>query len=62
MDDAAAGMDIRGLKAAARDALMEMLLAGKVSAGDLIKLVGMEEPGGEGETACRDFLLQIRDE
>ena len=62
MDEMAAGMDVAGLKAAARDALMDLLRAGKVSPGDLIKLISLEEGGETPGTACRDFALQIRDE
>jgi hypothetical protein len=57
-----AGTTIPGLKAAAMDALMDLLRAGKVSPGDLIKLVSLEEGGEEQGAACRDFLLQIREE
>ena len=62
MEETTAGTSIPGLKTAAMDLLMELLLAGKVSPGDLIKLVTLEEGGEEGGTACRDFVLQVRDE
>ena len=62
MEDTTAGTNIPGLKAAAMDALMDLLRAGKVSPGDLIKLVSLEEGGEEGGAACRDFVLQFRDE
>ena len=50
------------LRVQAAEALMALIQSGKVSAGDLIKIIGMEEDSG-GETAlCRDFVIRVTEE
>ncbi|GEM_PF-1096058 len=48
-----------GLKELALEALREMLLAGKLSAGDLIKLLSMDLPEAGGE---KDLVIRLVDE
>ena len=50
------------LKGTAAHALMELLRQGKVSAGDLIKVLNMMEEKGEGDNLSRDFVIQVREE
>jgi len=50
------------LRVQAAEALMALIQSGKVSAGDLIKIIGMEEDSS-GETAlCRDFVIRVTEE
>ena len=50
------------LRVQAAETLMALIQSGKVSAGDLIKIIGMEEDSG-GETAlCRDFVIRVTEE
>lgn len=46
----------------ARQALAEMIHNGKLSGGDLIKLLAMEEGRGEGGIPLGDFTIRLVEE
>ena len=50
------------LRVQAAEALMALIQSGKVSAGDLIKIIGMEEDTGGGTALCRDFVIRVTEE
>lgn len=53
---------LRALRAQAAQALADMMQTGKVSAGDLIKIMGMEEAAEEDAPITRDFRICVVDE
>lgn len=47
------------LRAQAAEALMALIQSGKVSAGDLIKVIGMEGEAGGDAGLSRDFVIRV---
>lgn len=49
------------LRDLAREALRQMILDSKLSAGDLIKVISMQEEEGRHDTP-RDFVIQVMED
>ena len=54
--------DSRSLYSLAENALRGMILDGKISAGDLIKVLGLDNPAAEQASMMADFVVQLKDE
>ena len=54
--------DSRSLNELAESALRGMILDGKISAGDLIKVLGLDNPAAEQASMMADFVVQLKDE
>lgn len=53
---------VSALRSQAAQVLADMMEAGKVSAGDLIKILGMEDAAPDEASAARDFAIRVTDE
>ena len=54
--------DSRSLYSLAENALRGMILDGKISAGDLIKVLGLDDPAATQASMMADFVVQLKDE
>ncbi|NLE69997.1 MAG: hypothetical protein GX611_07395 [Clostridiales bacterium] len=50
------------LKALARQALRDLILAGRLSPGDLIKVITLEEEGGQAAALPQHFVIQVMED
>ena len=50
------------LKALARQALRDLILAGRLSPGDLIKVITLEEEGGPAAALPQHFVIQVMED
>ncbi len=53
---------VLSLAALARRALAEMIVSGKLSGGDLIKLLSLLETPGQAPAAPRDYTIRLTEE
>ena len=54
--------DPRNLYSLAESALRGIILDGKISAGDLIKVLGLDNPAATQAGLLADFAIRIKDE
>lgn len=54
--------DSRSLYSLAESALRGMILDGKISAGDLIKVLGLDNPAAAQASLLADFAIRLKEE